>query len=145
MDANYRNLENILRQYWMQPNRARRFYFDFEDKIDISTAQGEEFETVFVAIKDTNRNGDTILFNIDVYCLDLRSEGGENTLDIVSDTHQKLTDFQSQLDEEQIQGLYLEDFGTIEAVNNGMFDGLDGNVLKGLVIDMDVADFCEAP
>lgn len=145
MNANYRNLENILREYWLKPNRARRFYFDFEDKIDISTAQGEEFETVFVAIKDTNRNGDTILFNIDVYCLDLRSEGGENTLDIVSDTHQKLTDFQSLLNEEQIQGLYLENFGTIEAVNNGMFDGLDGNVLTGLVIDMDVADFCEAP
>ncbi len=145
MNANYRNLENILRQYWLQPNRARRFYFDFEDKIDISTAQGEEFETVFVAIKDTNRNGDTILFNIDVYCLDLRSEGGENTLDIVSDTHQKLTDFQSLLDEEQIPGLYIENFGTIEAVNNGMFDGLDGNVLTGLVIDMDATDFCEAP
>ena len=145
MNANYRNLENILRQYWLQPNRARRFYFDFEDKIDISTAQGEEFEAVFVAIKDTNRNGDTILFNIDIYCLDLRSEGGENTLDIVSDTHQKLTDFQSLLNEEQIQGVYLENFGTIEAVNNGMFDGLDGNVLTGLVIDMDASDFCEAP
>lgn len=145
MDANYRNLENILRGYWLQPNRAKRFYFDFEDKIDISTAEGDEFEVVFVAIKDSQRAGDTIQFNVDIYCLELRSEGGENTLDIVSDTHQKLTDFQSLLDEEQINGLYLEDFGRIKAINNGMFDGLDGNVLEGITIDMDVVDFCEAP
>lgn len=145
MDANYRNLENILRGYWLQPNRAKRFFFDFEDKIDVLTAQGEEFEVIFVAIKDSERTGDTIQFNLDIYCLDLRSEGGENTLDIISDTHQKLTDFQSLLDEEQINGIYLEDFGRIKTVNNGMFDGLDGNVLEGITIDMDAVDFCEAP
>jgi hypothetical protein len=145
MTGNYRALENILRGYWLQPNRARRFYFDFEDRIDELTAEGDEFTAVFVSIKDSRRDGDTVLFNVDIYALDIRTEGGENSLDIVSDTHQLLTDFQSALDEEQINGLFLGDFGTIEAVENGMFDGLDGNKLTGIVLDMDAADYCEAP
>lgn len=145
MTGNYRALENILRGYWLQPNRARRFYFDFEDRIDELTAEGNEFTAVFVSIKDSRRDGDTVLFNVDIYALDIRTEGGENSLDIVSDTHQLLTDFQSALDEEQINGLFLGDFGTIEAVENGMFDGLDGNKLTGVVLDMDAADYCEAP
>lgn len=145
MSGNYKRLESILRAYWLQPNRAKRFYFDFTDQIDTNTAESDLFEVVFIAIQNTRREGDLIFFNVDVYCLDKRTEGGENSLDVVSDTHQKLTDFESALIEDQIPGIYFEESGVITAIENGMFDGLDGNVMEGLVIEMEVSDYCDAP
>lgn len=145
MNGNYKALEAILKGYWLQPFRAARFYLGFEDQLDLKSSEGDGFELVYVAIRETNRNGDTILFTVDVYSLDKTAEGGVNTLDIVSDTHQKLTDFESALMEDQINGIYLESPGVIRAIENGAFDGLDGNVMEGLVIDMDAADYCSAP
>lgn len=144
MNGNYRRLNNLLKGYFENGVRARRFIMEFEDQLELESDKSKDFPIVFFAYKRTEENEGTTVFIGDLYCLDVTTEGRENVLDVVSDTHQTLRDFLHVVLEDQLEDLGTEEGQEIEPINNYTVDGLTGNCIFDLRLELDGVDYCEA-
>ena len=93
MNGTYRRLNQLLKNYFEDGVKARRFKMEFEDQLEVETGKAKEFPLVMFAFDRTEEAEGTTVFIGDLYAFDLTTEGRENVLDVDSDTHQTLRDF----------------------------------------------------
>ena len=145
MNGTYRRLNQLLKNYFEDGVKARRFKMEFEDQLEVETGKAKEFPLVMFAFDRTEEAEGTTVFIGDLYAFDLTTEGRENVLDVVSDTHQTLRDFLNNVLEDQIEDLGTEYGQNIEPVNNYGGDGLTGNCIFGIRLELEGVDYCLTP